>query len=60
MGSYLSACSGAVDANYAITYVGGSVQVTPATLSITASSALDNLRRPGAGHHRRLLGLRGR
>ncbi len=42
VGTYLSACSGAVDANYAITYVGGSVQVTPATLSITASSALDN------------------
>ncbi len=42
MGTYLSSCSGAVDANYTITYVGGSVQVTPATLSITASSALDN------------------
>ena len=42
VGTYLSACSGAVDANYTITYVGGSVQVTPATLSITASSALDN------------------
>ncbi len=40
VGTYLSACSGAVDANYTITYVGGSVQVTPATLSITASSAL--------------------
>ncbi len=41
VGTYLSSCSGAVDANYTITYVGGSVQVTPATLSITASSALD-------------------
>ena len=41
VGTYLSACSGAVDTNYTITYVGGSVQVTPATLSITASSALD-------------------
>ena len=40
VGSYLSACSGAADSNYLITYVGGSVQVTAATLSITASSSL--------------------
>ena len=40
VGNYASSCSGAVDANYAITYTGGSVQVTPATLSIAASSAL--------------------
>ena len=33
-----SSCSGAVDSNYAITYVAGSVTVTPAPLTITASS----------------------
>jgi hypothetical protein len=37
VGSYGSSCSGAVDGNYAITYVGGSVAVTPASLTITAS-----------------------
>jgi hypothetical protein len=37
---YGTSCSGAVDANYTITYVSGSLQVTPATLSVTASSAL--------------------
>ena len=37
-GSYTSSCSGAVDANYAISYVSGSVNVTPAPLQITASS----------------------
>ena len=40
--AYPTSCSGAVDSNYAITYVGGSMQVTPAPLSVTASSALDN------------------
>jgi Pro-kumamolisin, activation domain/MBG domain (YGX type) len=35
---YVSTCSGAVDPNYAITYVAGSVTVTPAPLTITASS----------------------
>ena len=38
VGSYPSSCSGAVDANYAITYFGGTVEVSPATLTITASS----------------------
>ncbi len=38
-GSYPSTCSGADDPNYAITYVAGSVTVTPAPLTITASSA---------------------
>src|SRR6202035_3874955 len=33
-----SSCSGAVDPNYTITYVGGSVTVTTATLTITAPS----------------------
>jgi alpha-tubulin suppressor-like RCC1 family protein len=42
VGSYVSTCTGAVDTNYAVTYVGGSTQVTPATLSVSASSALDN------------------
>ncbi len=35
---YTSSCSGAVDSNYAITYVRGSVTVTPVPLTITASS----------------------
>ena len=38
VGSYASTCSGAVDDNYAISYVNGSVTMTPAPLSITASS----------------------
>jgi hypothetical protein len=33
-----TSCSGAVDANYTISYVDGSVTVTPALLTITASS----------------------
>ena len=39
VGSYATTCSGAVDTNYSITYVAGSVQVNPALLSVTASSA---------------------
>ena len=35
---YASSCSGAVDPNYTITYVGGSVTVTKAPLTITATS----------------------
>jgi hypothetical protein len=35
---YVSSCGGAVDSNYTITYVGGSVTVIPANLTITASS----------------------
>ncbi|HUI05158.1 MAG TPA: MBG domain-containing protein, partial [Acidimicrobiales bacterium] len=38
VGAYDTTCSGAVDANYTITYVNGSVQVNPAPLSVTASS----------------------
>ena len=38
VGSYPSSCSGAVDPNYTIGYVDGSVSVTPASLTITASS----------------------
>ena len=38
VGSYASTCSGAVDNNYDISYVDGSVTMTPAPLSITASS----------------------
>ncbi|HXR97097.1 MAG TPA: MBG domain-containing protein [Terriglobales bacterium] len=37
-GTYASNCSGAVDANYTISYIAGSVQVNPAALNITASS----------------------
>ncbi|HLX88956.1 MAG TPA: MBG domain-containing protein, partial [Acidimicrobiales bacterium] len=38
VGSYPTSCSGAVDANYAITYVNGTLVVNPASLTITASS----------------------
>lgn len=39
VGSYAIVCSGAVDTNYEIGYVDGSMQVTTAALTITASSA---------------------
>ncbi len=35
---YASSCGGAVDPNYAITYVGGSVAIGPSPLTVTASS----------------------
>ena len=35
---YGSSCSGAVDPNYSISYVNGSVQVGPASITVTASS----------------------
>jgi len=38
VGSYTSSCSGGSDANYAIEYVSGTTSVTPAPLTITASS----------------------
>ena len=38
VGTYASTCSGAVDGNYAITYVNGTTTVTPAPLTVTASS----------------------
>ncbi len=38
VGTYASSCSGAVDANYTFTYIAGTVTVSPASLSITASS----------------------
>ncbi len=38
VGTYTSSCSGAVDSNYAISYVGGTTTVIPAPLTITASS----------------------
>jgi choice-of-anchor C domain-containing protein len=37
-GNYPSSCTGAVDANYTISYISGSVPVGPAILIITASS----------------------
>jgi hypothetical protein len=39
VGSYPSSCSGAVDGNYAFTYVSGTVTVTRAILTVTASSS---------------------
>ncbi len=38
-GTYASSCFGAVDPNYTIDYVDGTTTVSPATLTITASSA---------------------
>ena len=38
MGSYASNCSGAADANYSISYVPGTVTVTPATATVTANN----------------------
>ena len=38
VGSYASSCSGAVDANYSITYMAGTVSVGQASLNITASA----------------------
>ena len=38
-GGYAITASGAVDANYAITYVAGTLTITPAPLTITAASA---------------------
>ena len=37
-GGYPSSCSGLTDPNYTPTYVGGTVTVKPAALTITASS----------------------
>ena len=39
VGSYSASCSGAVDPNYTMTYVGGSVTVAAAPLTVMASSA---------------------
>lgn len=39
VGTYVSSCSGAADPNYSFVYVDGTVDVTPAALTITASSA---------------------
>jgi hypothetical protein len=39
VGRYPTSCQGAADLNYSISYVGGSVAVTPVPLSVTASSA---------------------
>ncbi len=39
VGSYPTSCSGAVAANYAISYVAGSVNIVAAILDVTASSA---------------------
>jgi hypothetical protein len=38
VGTYASTCSGAVDANYAISYVSGVVTVVPANLTVTANN----------------------
>ncbi len=40
VGSYDASCIGAVDPNYAISYGDGTVSVTPAPLTVTASSSM--------------------
>ena len=40
-GTYPTSCSGATSTNYTITYVAGSVTVTPLALTITASSVIN-------------------
>lgn len=37
VGNYATSCSGAVDGNYSISYVGGMVMVSPAQLTVTAT-----------------------
>ncbi|MBU2539884.1 hypothetical protein KJ786_01885, partial [Patescibacteria group bacterium] len=37
--SYTSSCSGASDPNYTFTYTGGSVSVTPASITVTADAS---------------------
>ena len=59
-GSYPTSCSGAVDANYSISYLAGTATVDQAPLVVTASSASHHLRRCGAHHHGLVLGLRER
>ena len=53
-GSYPSTCSGAVDSNYTISYVSGTVTDSAAPLAITASNGVDDLRRHAAHHHAQL------
>ncbi len=53
---YESTCSGAADNNYDLTYVAGTVTVTPAPLSITASSGTMSVRHHPTDHHPDLRG----
>ena len=55
--TYPTSCSGAVDANYTISYVSGTIVITPAPLSITASSDQHDLRGAAPAHHADHLGL---
>ena len=48
VGSYATSCSGAVDANYSITYVGGSVSISPVVLTITAPGSTSTYGTPPA------------
>ena len=62
VGTYPATCSGAVDPDYAISYVDGSVTVSPAPVTITAVG-VDDLRRRGPdgdAHDRRTPERRGR
>ena len=54
VGTYVSVCSGAVDGNYTVTYVEGTVVVAPAPLTITASSAAVTYGDAAAGRQRLL------
>ena len=60
VGNYSSSCSGAVDHNYAIAYVGGTVQVNAATLDNYRFVAVGGLRQCCSGTYGLLLGIRDR
>ena len=60
IGTYSITAAGAVDPDYTITYVGGTLTVTTAALTITAVQPDQGLRRGAADAHRFVLGLRQR
>ena len=53
VGTYPTTCSGAADPNYSFAYVDGTVTITPAAATVTASSDTFDLRRFGPGDHGR-------
>ncbi len=60
VGSVATNCTGAVDPNYSIIYVIGSVSIAPAPLTVTASSGTMTFGSDAADNHRLVLGLRER
>ena len=60
LGSYPTSCSGGSAANYTISYVGGTLTIGKAPLTITASSPSMSYGGHGARHHAQLQRLRQR